>query len=191
MTPQKFSTYQSECYNPGSPKPESQSSPFKTFPKNLIITAIPELVSIVKNSSDPLKLTVSSRKRKAKDNSEDNPVDKSVSKKKKMDQETREMFAEMRNEMRAMGQRMEEKMDSSAASMKKDVGEQLAEMKVAEQFTTLTSKVNGLQAALERSEHDKAANEERLGKVEEGLENVNQLIQEKFSAAGCSSRHCV
>ena len=41
MTPQKFSNYQKECYNPGSPNLQAQALPFEAFPKrsdlNLIV----------------------------------------------------------------------------------------------------------------------------------------------------------
>ena len=77
---------------------------------------------------------------------------------------------------------MERKLDTSAADLKQNVKEQLAEMKVTEQFENLTNKVNGLQTALEKSEFDRAVTEERLEKVESSLSNIGTLVQEKFEA---------
>ena len=75
---------------------------------------------------------------------------------------------------------MERKLDTAAADLKQNVKEQLAEMKVTEQFETLNNKVSSLQTALEKSEFARTVTEERLEKVEASLGNVANLVHNKF-----------
>ena len=75
---------------------------------------------------------------------------------------------------------MDKKLDTSSAELKQTVKEQLAEMKVTEQFENLTSKVNSLQTSLEKAEFDRTVTEERLEKVEKGMDNMVTLVHEKF-----------
>ena len=138
------------------------------------------------------------KKRKAnKDNiDDDKPLGKGSNKKPKMEEKMMQMYERMEASMREMRESaekdrketmktllsMERKLDTSAADLKQNVKEQLAEMKVTEQFENLTNKVNGLQTALEKSEFDRAVTEERLEKVESSLSNIGTLVQEKFEA---------
>ena len=81
MTPQKFSNYQKECYNPGSPNLQAQALPFQAFPKRSDLNSIlEEEVSCVKTpESSKINLRP---KRKRKTDVVDKP---SVSKKPKME----------------------------------------------------------------------------------------------------------
>ena len=94
--------------------------------------------------------------------------------------EMRESAEKDRKETMKTLQNMERKLDTSAADLKQNVKEQLAEMKVTEQFENLSSRVNSLQTTLEKSEFDRAVTEERLEKVESGLNSMVTLVHEKF-----------
>ena len=172
------------------------SSPLKSLPKSLIVTTVTTDEDTTKDKPTDKHKTSTSKKRKAqKDIIEEEKVPEKVPRKKpKMEERMMEMYEKMEASIREMResaekdrketmktlQNMDKKLDTSSAELKQTVKEQLAEMKVTEQFENLTSKVNSLQTSLEKAEFDRTVTEERLEKVEKGMDNMVTLVHEKF-----------
>ena len=192
MTPQNFSSYQRECYNPGSPSLRSQSPPLKNLLKDKILNDISEDENNAVKHPEPFRINLRS-KRKLKD-PEINQVQNSPSKKRRMEAQITKMQEQMADSMREMREiatnsrlemqqtftNLEKKFDSSVNDLKQNVSEQLAEMKVGEQFEVLNNKVSNLQTSFEKSEFERKVSEERLGKVEDGLEDLKATMHQKF-----------
>ena len=100
MTPQNFSSYQRECYNPGSPSLRSQSPPLKNLLKDKILNDISEDENNAVKHPEPFKINLRS-KRKLKD-PEINQVQNSPSKKRRMEAQITKMQEQMADSMREM-----------------------------------------------------------------------------------------